>query len=884
MNEYAIEVEQMAKQTTKVKSTTKAPARVTSRAACSFILFSMLSVSLNITTEAPVYAARRIASATGIRQTQLANQQPPGSGTLMAMLPSGKQAGLCPLTHTEVTADVSGYISRVKVKQIFENTNKETIEAIYTFPLSNTGAVDEMVMQIGSRRIQGSIKKRTEAREIYNNARANGQTASLLDQERTNIFTQSVANIPAGAKIEITLQYVETLPFEDGKFSFVFPTVVGPRFIPGNPTDHTGSGRTDNTDQVPDASLITPPVVAEGSRSGHDISIKVSINGGVPISNIDSKLHEIKIDKKGQDKAVISLVDKNTIANKDFVLNWDVAGASLKSGYLTHRDKSDRSGYFTLMLMPPKRPTVAEIAPREMIFLIDCSGSQRGLPLQKAKETLSYIIDHMNKQDTFQIIAFNNGNTNLFEKPQGVSKEMKDRAQSFINSLEARGGTYCAPAVEAACAIPADEHRLRIVTFMTDGFVGNDMEIVGMIRKLRGTSRWFTFGTGNSVNRALIDGMALEGGGEPDYVLLNTSGAEVGKKFYQHISSPVLTDVTVDFGSLKVKDVSPREVFDVWAQRPLYFKGRYEEPGASTITLSGYAAGKPYKQTLNVVLPQSNESNSALGSIWARAQVDKLMREDLFGAQRGAMKKELQDEVTDIALKHHIMTQFTSFVAVDESSKVAPGNKTIVVPTDMADGVLREEAVGGAKGMMGMAPARRTRFAAMVPPAPMNSLAPMDKLQSATNGMRFDYAANQFQQELKPNSSPVRGAVNAPVPISAIVDSRLAGHPTSGKTKLEAKKFRDAEIQPQSKFDLPLQNLLKIRTNANQLSKEILVSIKFKGDERAILKALRALGFVKDGATKQNQYILGKISGDQLRKIAELNEVLEISLCENVIH
>lgn len=874
----------MAKETTKVKSPIKPQGKLTSRAACSFVLLSMLSVSLNITTEAPAFAARRIASATGNRQVRPAPQQPQGSGTLMAMLPSGQQVGLCPLTHTEVTADVSGYISRVKVKQIFENTNKETIEAIYTFPLSNTGAVDEMVMQIGSRRIQGSIKKRAEAREIYNNARARGQTASLLDQERTNIFTQSVANIPAGAKVEITLQYVETLPFEDGKFSFVFPTVVGPRFIPGNPTDHTGTGRLANTDQVPDASLITPPVVAEGSRSGHDISIKVSVNGGLPISNINSKLHEIKIDKNGQDKAVVSLVDKNTIANKDFVLNWDVAGASLKSGYLTHRDKSDRSGYFTLMVMPPKRPNVAEIAPRELIFLIDCSGSQRGLPLQKAKETLTYIIEHMNQHDTFQIIAFNNGNTNLFENPQAVSKEMKDRAQKFIDGLEARGGTYCVPAIEAACAIPADGNRLRVVTFMTDGFVGNDMEIVALIRKLRGTSRWFTFGTGNSVNRALIDGMALEGGGEPDYVLLNSSGAEVGKKFYQHISSPVLTDVKIDFGSLKVKDVSPKEVFDVWAQRPLYFKGRYEEPGSSTVTLSGYAAGKPYKQTLNVVWPETNEKNSALGSIWARAQVDKLMREDLLGAQRGTMKKELQDEVTDIALKHHIMTQFTSFVAVDESSKVTPGNKTIVVPTDMADGVSRLEtvagnAIAGKVLVMPMQPSLQSfgGGAGAGGGAYAAAAAPMARTNGA-RGMHSDYRFNPSLKQAQVDKLEPAVAQSAP----AVFDIRRAESVQLEKSKVDAKAIDQPKDQSSSKFDMPLQNLLKIRSSHNQLSRKILVSIKFKGDEEALLNALKIIGFAKEGATKQHQFILGKVSGEQLAQIAQLTEVVEISLCEHV--
>ena len=850
------------------------------RGAGAFMVLSMLSCSLTIVSANPSFAARKIATAAGIQQGQVTKTRTSGSGTLMAMMPSGKQAGLCPLTHTEVTADVSGYISRVKVKQVFENTNKETIEAVYTFPLSDSGAVDEMVMQIGDRRIQGSIKKRAEAREIYNNARLNGQTASLLDQERTNIFTQSVANIPSGAKVEITLQYVETLPFEDGKFSFVFPTVVGPRFNPGNPTAHTGTGRIDDTDSVPDASKITPPVVAEGSRSGHDISIKVAINGGVPISNVSSKLHEIKVDKAGQDKATVSLIDKNTIPNKDFVLTWDVAGANLKSGYLTHRDKSDKSGYFTLMLMPPKRSETADIAPKEMVFVIDCSGSQRGLPLQKAKETLSYIVDHINPQDTFQIIAFNNGQNSLFEKPQAVSADMKAQAQKFITALEAHGGTYAAPAIEAACAIPADGNRLRVVTFMTDGFVGNDMEVVSMIRKLRGTSRWFTFGTGNSVNRAMIDGMAAEGGGEPDYVLLNSSAAEVGKKFYQHISSPVMTDVKIDFGGLKVKDVSPRDIFDVWAQRPLYFKGRYEEPGSTTVTLSGFVAGKPYTQTIKVVLPEKELANPALGSIWARAQVDKLMREDLFGAQRGNMKKELQEEITDIALKHHIMTQFTSFVAVDESSKVKPGDKQIVVPVEIPNGVDRRATVGE-KGLFSNAPTLQAATNGTV--GNMFSPAPMGLRQSPNASVR-SYSSSAY------SSGAGRGMM-APAPMLPMSKAAMLVKPIPAKSaELSADNQKDESDARQieykaavlsTKFDLALQNLLRIRTQQNQQEMKVLVSVKFKGSEADILKALKALGFVQDEkATKQSQCLLGRISGDQLIKLAALSDVLQISLSE----
>ena len=515
-------------------------------------------LAVNKPASAPAPSARAAAPA---RDDRNQFKGADGSGTLVAMLGTGKSLGQCPLKHTDVSCDISGYIARVTVKQTFHNPYKDKIEALYTFPLSESGAVDEMLMKVGERTIHGSIKKREEAKQIYDQAKANGQVASLLDQERTNIFTQSVANIEPGKEIEITIKYVETLPFEKGKYTFAFPTVVGPRFMPGEATGKSGSGWAKDTNQVPDASRISPPVAAQGERAGHDISISVHLNAGMSISDLDSKLHQVKIDNKGTGQANINLVDKDAIPNKDFVLSWNVAQTDLKSGYLTYRDPQAKEGFFTLMLVPPKRVTADTVAPKEMIFVIDCSGSQSGPPLDKCKETMNYILDHMNPDDTFQIIAFSSNTTSLAEHPEKVSVAMKAKAHKFISELQANGGTWMAPAVvEQACKIPADDHRLRIVTFMTDGYVGNDFEILSMVKKLRGVSRWFPFGTGNSVNRMLIDGIAKEGGGEPDYVLLNTSGEAAGKKFYDRIASPVLTDVKLNIQGVTVKEVYPKEI------------------------------------------------------------------------------------------------------------------------------------------------------------------------------------------------------------------------------------------------------------------------------------------------------------------------------------
>jgi Ca-activated chloride channel family protein len=618
-----------------------------------------------------------------------------GTGSLNAVDPDGKPLGTCPLKHTRVQAEISGFVARVNVKQTFGNPFKERIEAVYTFPLSQQGAVDDMLMKVGERVIRGEIKRREEARRIYEDAKARGEVASLLDQERPNIFTQSVANIMPGEEVEITIRYVELLQFETGAFTFSFPTVVGPRFIPGSATGKSGTGTVPDTVQVPDASKITPPVTPKGTRAGHDIDITVTVDAGMNIRQISSALHDVEIAREGDNRAVVKLKNKEEIPNRDFVLKYEVAGDSLKSGYLAHRAGKD--GYLTLILLPPKRPTAEQISPKEMIFVIDRSGSQRGAPLQKAKETMIHILENMNPEDTFQVIDFSDKVNILFDEPQKISDEMLTRAKSYIATLSGNGGTWMEPAVEAACSIPADANRLRIVVFMTDGYVGNDFQILGMVKKLRGNSRWFPFGAGNSVNRFLLDNMAKLGGGEVEYVLLNSSGAKVAAKFYSRISTPVLTDVKVEFVGGDVAEVYPQHVSDVWEQRPLYICARYKTPGKATATLRGFAGGKPYEEKLTLDLPELERANSSVASIWARAKVDCLMEGDyLLGAQgRTGVNAELKEEIIGVALEHRIMTQYTSFVAVEEAVVTIDGQPMrIVVPVEMPEGVSYEGVFG----------------------------------------------------------------------------------------------------------------------------------------------------------------------------------------------
>jgi len=343
-------------------------------------------------------------------------------GSLEAFNKKGVEIGECPLKNTRVKADVSGFLARVTVTQEFENNYNQPIEAVYTFPLSQTAAVDDMTMLVGTRTIRGKIMRRDEARKIYEAAKVEGKTASLLDQERPNIFTQSVANILPNEKITVEISYVETLKYEDGKYEFVFPMTITPRYIP-------------NSVKSEDATKISPPVAK--TRGGHDISIEVNLNAGVPVEEIRSGSHEIETLNLSAASASIKLKNQKTIPNKDFVLRYDVTGKRIEDALLTHRD--ERGGFFTLILQPPDRFTTEDVTPKEIVFVLDTSGSMSGFPIEKAKEAMKLSLENLYPNDTFNLITFSGDTSILFEKPVPATQANLARAQKFLATREGYG-------------------------------------------------------------------------------------------------------------------------------------------------------------------------------------------------------------------------------------------------------------------------------------------------------------------------------------------------------------------------------------------------------------------------------------------------------------
>ncbi|HEY3102396.1 MAG TPA: VIT and VWA domain-containing protein [Pyrinomonadaceae bacterium] len=612
-------------------------------------------------------------------------------GTLQVVDPNGQARAICPLKHTDVKAQISGFLSRVTVTQEFENPFKEKIEAVYTFPLPQNAAVDDMTMLVGDRTVRGKMLRREEAQAVYEAAKNNGQTASLLEQERPNIFTQSVANILPGEQIKITISYVETLKYEDGSYEFVFPMVVGPRYVPGNATGAQGNGFAPDTDRVPDASRITPQPPPAGMRAGHDISMDVTLDAGVPIDALNAKTHEVVVERPDDRRARLTLKDQATIPNKDFILRYDVAGKKINDALLTH--STGHSGFFTLILQPPERVTVEDVTPKELVFVLDTSGSMSGFPIEKAKETMKLALDNLYPYDTFNLITFSGDEHILFPEPVPATKENLAKAQAFLETRQGGGGTEMMKAIKASMDPTDKQDHVRIVCFMTDGYVGNDMEIIGEVQK-HPNARVFAFGIGGSVNRFLLDGMAKYGRGEVEYVGLNDDGSVAAKRFHERVRNPLLTDIAIDWNGMPVSDVYPKTIPDLFSAKPVILTGRYAGDGRGVIRLKGKMSGRDFVREIPVDF-SSTEQRDVLATLWARTRVDDLMSQDFNGAQQGTMKEDVKQAITQLGLDYRLMTQFTSFVAIEEMIVTDGGQpRRIDVPVEVPEGVNRDAVFG----------------------------------------------------------------------------------------------------------------------------------------------------------------------------------------------
>ncbi|WP_299489446.1 VIT domain-containing protein [Acaryochloris sp. IP29b_bin.137] len=600
----------------------------------------------------------------------------PTTGGLFAEV-DGKKLSF-PLKQTDVEANISGNLSRVEVKQTFTNPYDRPLEAIYQFPLPEDAAVDDMEIRIGNRIIRGVIKERQEAKQIYETAKQEGKTAALLEQERANLFTQSLANIVPGETIEVVIRYTNSLEFEGGDYEFVFPTVVGPRYIPGDQIDAAG-----NTTRVTDAAKITPPLLPPSQRSGNDISITVNLDAGVPIRNLRSPSHPILTSKKGQ-QTQVKLANQKTIPNKDLILRYQVASKQTQATLLTQSDQ--RGGHFATYLIPALKYKSNQIVPKDVVFLIDTSGSQGGPPIVQSKKLMTQFLDKLNPNDTFSIINFSNTTSKLSPKPLANTPANRKKALEYIKKLDANGGTELMNGINTVAAFPpAPDGRLRSVVLLTDGLIGNDETIIAAVRdRLKPGNRIYPFGVGFSTNRFLLDRLAEVGRGTVEVVAPKDSAEKVAAKFVKTINKPVLTDIEVSWvGPGKGPDIYPLRVPDLFANQPLVLHGRKQDGQSGKLKITGrMAGGKPYEQVLEVKFDASG--NEAIAQLWGRNRIKSLMNQ-MYGRESDPAVKQ----VLDTALAYRLLSKYTAFVAVTEEIRVDPNNPNLKqrVPVDLPEGM-----------------------------------------------------------------------------------------------------------------------------------------------------------------------------------------------------
>ncbi|MEI8371430.1 MAG: VIT and VWA domain-containing protein [Planctomycetota bacterium] len=793
----------------------------------------------------------------------------PSEGRLEAMDPNGKPLGNCPLKHTEVTADISGFVARVTVRQQFHNPFPDKIEAVYVFPLSQYAAVDQMTMRIGERVIKGQIKERGEARAIYETAKAQGKVASLLDQERPNIFTQSVANIEPGEQVEIIISYSETLPWKDGEYQFSFPMVVGPRYMPGQPSGPATTGWAPSTDQVPDANKISPPVTPEGTRAGHDISITVRMDAGLPLQRLDSRQHAIDVEYPTADKsrAIVKLKQQKTLPNKDFVLVYQTAGDEIADTLLTHTDS--RGKFFTLILQPPKRVRQQQIVPKEIYFVIDSSGSMMGFPVETAKKAMKLCIEGLNKKDTLNLMTFSGHTSFCFNKPVHNTAENRKKALRFLDSLHGSGGTEMMKAINACLSYQDDPRRVRVVCFMTDGYVGNDMAIIDAVKRNAGTARVFAFGIGGSINRFLLDGMARAGRGEVQYVLDERDAAGVAERFYERVRTPVLTDVQLDFGDLQVTQLYPQQIPDLFSSTPVVIKGQYKQAGKGVVTLRGQSGQEKFERKIEVNFPDDEPKNDVLAPLWARAKVEDLMNQDLAGVQRGQPNPAQKEEILGLGLRFQLLTQFTSFVAVEELHITKGGQaRTVAVPVEMPEGV-SYEGVFGSRGQaamnsgMGWSSGKgkdgKGKSSSLSRASPMPGFGQGSGFGGGMPGTPPPAKTARLMKNQKELANKVDDVENV-ASAQQIRQSKLAPELRDLAEKV-AKQGKDGNL-----------TLGKIEVKAGRV--EIRVLLGSLNDE--VLGKLKALGFFELVRAKSVKMVIGTLEVTQLETLAKLDIVLRI--------
>ena len=633
-----------------------------------------------------------------------AEARPAGSEALLVQL-NDMQAGSllfrskepgkyveAPRLLTDVNVTVTGPIARTVVTQRFENPGDGWVEGVYVFPLPETAAVDILKIQIGKRFIEGKIKPRAEARLIYEKAKAEGRKASLVEQQRPNLFTNAVANIGPGETIVVQIEFQQTVRQTDGEYRYRFPLVVAPRYNPEAPTavhpvvDRPGAGVGE--DPVPDRDKITAPVLHPDEGKINPVSIRLRLNAGFALGDVTSAYHQIALERNGDNEALVALADGTVPADKDFELSWRPKLGGLPQATL-FRETVDGEDYMIALVTPPDvEQSTVKIA-REVVFVIDTSGSMSGPSIRQARASLLLALERLKPGDRFNIIRFNNEHEAVFDAPVDVTRENLAIAKHFVSRLEAEGGTEMLTALNAALEDKTpDDKRLRQVIFLTDGAIGNEAQLFTAIAKSRGRSRVFTIGIGSAPNSHFMRRASELGRGTFTHIGAEEQVAKRMTGLFRKLERPVMRDFIAEWDTRLRVETWPEPIPDLYAGEPLLLVAKASSLRGK-LKLKGQLDGKPWKVTL---LLKDAREGLGVAKLWARQKIASLeARRNL--SQGG---QQVDAAIEKVALQHHLVSRMTSLVAVDVTP-VRPAGEDLdstKLPLNLPDGWDFEKVFG----------------------------------------------------------------------------------------------------------------------------------------------------------------------------------------------
>ena len=608
------------------------------------------------------------------------DRRPPGTG--MTFHGDGVEPQTARALRTDVQIDVSGVIARVRVRQTFRNPGDEWVEGVYVFPLAENAAIDTLRMKIGERIIEGEIREKEQAQRVYNAARHAGQQASLIEQERPNIFTASVANIAPRSEIAVEIGYQQRLRFTDGLVGLRFPSVVAPRFIPGNRAivGVGGTGWAVNTAQVPDAERITPPVRHTASGPANPIAINVRLDPGMPVAMLRSPSHRIDVADAGADRFEITLDGGDQAANRDYVLQWrpDTGAAPFAALF---RETRDEETYVMAIVAPPTRaPSAQPLIPRDVVFIIDTSGSMHGDSIAQAKAALRLALERLRPEDRFNVVRFASDATALYDGLRPARGRHLAGALRRIDGLEADGGTNIAAGLALALDGKIGGPRLRQLVLITDGSVGNEAALFRRIRRDLGDSRLFTVGIGSAPNSYFMRRAATFGRGTFTHIGNLGDVKAVMSDLFGKLERPAMTRIAAARDGAPLNDQWPVNLPDLYNAEPLVFTARLSG-GPQALTVSGLRGDDRWRRHLDIATAREARG---IAKLWARDGIAAAMNELAFGAD----PKAVRQSVLELALTHGLLSKYTSLVSVDRTPArpAADGLRRQAVPTDLPAG------------------------------------------------------------------------------------------------------------------------------------------------------------------------------------------------------